>query len=234
MRLRAAQLPLQTRPPGRRVSRRRASAPSARSITPTALERSWPQLAALGGPLGAAALLAGRRRLDRERALALSGLAVLMCHQIEEWVRPDGFGAWMNRTVLRSRSDRWPLTPARACAVNVYAGWGSSAAAALLVKRAPLLQAALAGSHLSNAALHLLYALRERRWNPGALTAGALLLPWGAAALWQPLRRGHLTAPQALLGAAVGGASLPALIGRMRSEAARDRRARRTCRRRVR
>jgi hypothetical protein len=52
-----------------------------------------------------------------------------MCHQVEEWVWPDGFMAWMNREVLNSNSDRRPLTPARACAVNLYGGWGMSVAA---------------------------------------------------------------------------------------------------------
>ncbi|HLI32084.1 MAG TPA: HXXEE domain-containing protein [Solirubrobacteraceae bacterium] len=199
-----------------------------------ALQRRWPQLAALGGPLGVLGLLMGRRRLDRELALLLAGVPVLMLHQIEEWVWPDGFMAWMNREVLRSSSDTGPLTAARACAVNVYGGWGMSALAIAGRRRAPALVAALAGSHLANAALHLGYALRRGRWNPGAITAALLLAPWSALVLARQTRSGQLRPRAALTAGALGATTLPALIGRMRRESAaaarRGRRRRRLAR----
>jgi hypothetical protein len=103
-------------------------------------------------------------------------LAALLWHQTEEWVWPGRFLPWINREVIGSSADEFPLGRRLGFAINVVFGWGSSIAAAA-GPRAAAPAALLYTSHLGNAALHLSWAARNRRYDPGSVTALLALTP---------------------------------------------------------
>jgi hypothetical protein len=108
-----------------------------------------------------------------ERA-ELRPLAALLWHQTEEWVWPGSFLPWINREVIGSEADEFPLDRRLGFLINVAFGWGFSAAAgAGLAEPAALLYV----SHIGNAALHLSWAIRHRRYDPGTVTSAVTLLP---------------------------------------------------------
>ena len=59
----------------------------------------------------------------------LRPLAALLWHQTEEWVWPGGFLPWINREVIGSEQDEFPLGRRLGFAINVLFGWGFSVAA---------------------------------------------------------------------------------------------------------
>ena len=127
----------------------------------------WPLLgtAAIGPVTG----LAVRRR-------ELRPLAALLWHQTEEWVWPGAFLPWINREVIGSHDDEFPLDRRLGFAINVVFGWGLSGVVAArrdLVAPAALLYV----SHLGNTGLHLAWAARHRRYDPGTVTALLTLTP---------------------------------------------------------
>ncbi|HTZ87386.1 MAG TPA: HXXEE domain-containing protein [Solirubrobacteraceae bacterium] len=133
----------------------------------------WPLLAAAGAlPVSALAI----------RRPALRPWAALLLHQTEEWVWPGGFLPWINREVLGSREDEFPLDRRLGFAINVVLGWGSSLAAAA-GPRGAAPAALLYSSNLGNVALHVSWAARNRRYDPGVVTAVATLAPTGVAGL---------------------------------------------------
>jgi hypothetical protein len=162
------------------------------------------------------ALYTLRDRLDADKRWRWAALPVLLWHQVEEWVWPGGFIEWLNREVLGSSEDLAPLTPARAAIVNVRFGWSMSLATSTLAERLPAVAIFTSASNVANAAMHLGWAARHRRWDPGAVTAGTLLLPWGIAGLRERLGpRGAPIAHQ-LVGLAAGVGGFFALLGSMR------------------
>jgi hypothetical protein len=167
----------------------------------------WPKVAALAAPASTVALYAARDRLDRRQRWRWAAMPVLLWHQVEEWVWPGGFIEWLNREVIGSQQDLAPLTPARAAFVNVRLGWGMSLATSTLADRVPAVAIFTCASNGANAALHLGWAARHRRWDPGAVTAALLLLPWSLAGLRGRLGpRGAPPAHQAIgLAAGAGG-----------------------------
>lgn len=127
----------------------------------------WPIVAAVAVvPVSAAA----RRRAP------LRPLAALLCHQTEEWVWPGSFLPWINREVLGSDQDEFPIDRRLGFVVNVVFGWGLSAAA-IVGPAAAVTSAALYVSHLGNTGLHVIWAVRHRRYDPGSVTAVLTLAP---------------------------------------------------------
>lgn len=144
----------------------------------------WPIVAAVAAPTTTAAALGARDWLARDlRWAAWLPLPILFWHQTEEWVLPAGFMEWMNRTVLDSDDDEFPITARTGFVVNVVIGWGMSLAAATATRRTPAPIAAVLASHVANSALHVGSAVRQRRYNPGVATAALLLGPIGAGGL---------------------------------------------------
>jgi hypothetical protein len=156
----------------------------------------WPLVAAVAaGPVCAAAV----------RRPALRPLAALLCHQTEEWVWPGGFLPWLNREVLGSDHDELPMDRRLAFFINVGAGWGGSLAAAA-GPRAAGPAAALYVSHLGNTAMHLSWAVRHRRYDPGLVTALVALTPAAIGGL-RDLRADPTAAPRARRAGLVAGAA---------------------------
>ncbi len=181
----------------------------------------WPwAAAALTAPTWAAAL-AGREQLRRDDAwVALLGLPILVSHQTEEWVRPGGFLPFCNERLLGSDRPTWPLTERDGFHVNVTLGWGTAIAGALLWRRSAAPAAFVLAIEAGNTAMHAGMALRERRYNPGLLTAVALMGAHAALGARSLARSGRLSRRDAALATAAGVAfsvGLPAAMkARMR------------------
>jgi Protein of unknown function with HXXEE motif len=127
----------------------------------------WPVAGALGLiPTSVAAL----------RMPAVRPLAALLWHQTEEWVWPGSFLPWINRDVLGSDEDEFPIDRRLGFIINVLCGWGFSLAP-VIGRRAAGPAALLYVSHLANSVLHASWAARHRRYDPGAVTAVAALAP---------------------------------------------------------
>jgi Protein of unknown function with HXXEE motif len=173
----------------------------------------WPLVAAGAvAPVTAAAV----------RRAELRPLAALLMHQTEEWVWPGGFLPWMNREVLNSGEDAFPLDPRLGLVINVGLGWGTSLAT-MAGPRATAPAAFLYVSHLGNVALHVQWAVRHRRYDPGLLTALSTLTPTAVIGLRALLADPDVSRVAVAAGAAAGAASsvlLPRLL---------KRRSRRTC-----
>lgn len=162
----------------------------------------WPLVAAVAvGPVSVVAV----------RRPRLRPLAALLCHQTEEWVWPGGFLPWLNREVLGSDHDEFPLDRRLAFAINVGAGWGGSLAAAIGA-RAAAPATALYVSHLGNTVMHLSWAVRHRRYDPGLVTALVALTPAAIVGL-RDLRADPAVSPRARrVGLVAGAAASVALM----------------------
>jgi hypothetical protein len=145
----------------------------------------------------------------------------LLWHQTEEWVWPGGFLPWINREVLGSDQDEFPLDRRLGFVINVVLGWGSSLGAAA-GPRGAAPAALLYTSNLGNVVLHLSWAARHKRYDPGAVTAIATLAPAavsGLKALWTDDDVGRGALAVGMLGGIAISALLPLLL-RRRSRAA--------------
>jgi hypothetical protein len=147
---------------------------------------------------------------------ALRPLAALLWHQTEEWVWPGGFLPWINREVLGSDQDEFPLGRRDGLVINVGFGWGASLAT-IAGPRAAAPASFLYFSHLGNAGLHLGWGLKHRRYDPGTVTAVVTLVPTAVVGLGK-LRSDRNASRRAIAaGAAVGiatSALLPSLLKR--------------------
>jgi len=144
----------------------------------------------------------------------LRPLAALLAHQTEEWVWPGNFLPWINRTVMGSDDDEFPIDRRLGLLINVGFGWGLSLAT-FAGPRAAGLPAAIYVSHLGNAGLHIGWALKHRKYDPGVVTASAALLPVGVLGLRKLLRDPEVRWRQLYAGAAAGvalGAGLMPLL----------------------
>ncbi|MBN8866802.1 MAG: HXXEE domain-containing protein [Solirubrobacterales bacterium] len=112
----------------------------------------------------------------------LRPLAALLAHQTEEWVWPGGFLPWINRDVLGSDTDEFPIDRRAGFIINVGFGWGLSLST-LAGPGAAAPQAMLYASHIGNAGLHIGWAVRNRRFDPGLATGALALLPVGICGL---------------------------------------------------
>lgn len=172
----------------------------------------WPWIAAgLVAPTWGAAL-AGREALRRDDAwVAALGLPILVAHQTEEWVRPGGFLPFCNERLLGSARPTWPVTERDGFHVNVTAGWGTAIAAAALWRRSAAPATVVLWAEAGNAAMHAGMALRERRYNPGLLTAVALMGVHATAGARALRRSERLDRTEAIVASAVGIALTAAL-----------------------
>jgi hypothetical protein len=133
----------------------------------------WPHVAAAALlPVTAAAV----------KRPSLRPLAALLWHQTEEWVWPGGFLPWLNREVLGSGEDEFPLDRRIGLVINVGFGWGASLAT-VAGPRAAAPATFLYVTHIGNAGLHLSWALRHRRYDPGTVTSVVTLVPIAVAGL---------------------------------------------------
>lgn len=154
---------------------------------------------------------------------ALRPLAALLWHQTEEWVWPGAFLPWINRDVLGSDEDEFPIDRRTGFVINVLFGWGS-ALGAVLGPAGAAPAAMLYTSNLGNLGLHLSSAIRERGYNPGSVTAVVTLTPIAISGLRALLADPDVSARQVKLGVASGVlmsvALVPALKWRLRRRAA--------------
>src|SRR3954449_3788861 len=97
-------------------------------------------------------------------------------------VWPGGFLPWMNREVLGSGEDEFPLDPRMGLVINVGLGWGTSLGT-IAGPSAATPSAFLYVSPLGNVVLHVQWALRNRRYDPGLVTALLTLTPFAAIGL---------------------------------------------------
>jgi hypothetical protein len=142
----------------------------------------WPWVAAgLVVPTWSSA--AARRGELLEDGLWVAGLTwpILVSHQSEEWVWPGGFLPFCNERLLGSDRPDWPLTERDGFHVNVTVGWVSAVAGLALWRRTPVVAAGALWLEAGNALMHTAMAIRERRYNPGVVTATLLMVPNAAA-----------------------------------------------------
>ena len=107
---------------------------------------------------------------------ALRPLAALFAHQTEEWVWPGGFLPWINETVIGSDDPEFPIDRKAGLVINVGLGWALSLSA-LAGPAGTVALTALYVSHLGNAGLHIGWAAKHRRYDPGVATSVLTLLP---------------------------------------------------------
>mgnify|MGYP001553786787 CR=1 FL=1 len=171
-------------------------------------------------------VLARREALRRDDAwVALLGLPILVAHQTEEWVRPGGFLPFCNERLLGSDQPTWPLTERDGFHVNVTVGWTTTILAAVLWRRSAMPATIMLWDEAGNAAMHAGMALRERRYNPGVVTAVGLMGVHAAASARALGRSGRLDRGEAIAASAVGiamSAGLP-LAMKLRMRRARRR-----------
>lgn len=146
-------------------------------------------------------------------------LCALLWHQTEEWVWPGGFLPWINREVMGSNEDEFPLDRRLGFVVNVLLGWGASVAT-MFGPRAAGPAALLYVSHIGNVGLHVSWAVRNRRYDPGTITALVCLLPVAISRL-RGLSRDPAASRRALRAGVLGGvaasaAFMPAMKWRLR------------------
>ena len=167
----------------------------------------WPLVAAAAvAPVTVAAV----------RRPGLRPLAALLLHQTEEWVWPGGFLPWMNREVLGSGEDEFPLDRRLGLVINVGLGWGASLGT-MTGRGAAAPSAFLYVSHLGNVALHVQWAVRHRRYDPGLLTALGTLAPTalvGLRALHADRRIPRVALAAGALAGAASSVALPPLLKR--------------------
>lgn len=130
-------------------------------------------------------------------------LAALFAHQTEEWVWPGGFLPWINETVIGSDDPEFPIDRPAGFLINVGFGWGLSLSA-LGGASAVAPQTALYVSHIGNAGLHIGWAVRNRRYDPGVVTSVLTLLPTGILGLRKLVRGPEVSRTQIVKGAAAG------------------------------
>jgi hypothetical protein len=182
----------------------------------------WPWAAAGLAPLATALAWRERERLACDDAWVFwLPLPALLWHQTEEWFLRGGFLPWFNRQVLGSGEDEFPITRTLGLGINVGVGWGGALAAGVAGQRAPGLAAWVHAMNLGNVVVHVSAAARERRWNPGLVSATVLFAPAGVAALGRLSRLGR---GQVAAGVAAGAAmSAGAFLGLRRRIRARSR-----------
>jgi Protein of unknown function with HXXEE motif len=165
----------------------------------------WPWVAA-GLVVPASSAAAARRGELLEDGLWVAGLAlpILVSHQSEEWVWPGGFLPFCNQRLLGSDRTDWPLTERNGFHVNVTVGWVSAVAGLALWRRTPVVAAAVPWMEAGNALMHTVMAIRERRYNPGVVTATTLMAPHAAGGARRLARSGLVSRRQGLLASAAG------------------------------
>jgi Protein of unknown function with HXXEE motif len=165
----------------------------------------WPWVAAgLVVPASSAAAARRGELLEDGLWVACLALPILVSHQSEEWVWPGGFLPFCNQRLLGSDRPDWPLTERNGFHVNVTVGWVSAVAGLALWRRTPVVAAAVPWMEAGNALMHTVMAIRERRYNPGVVTATTLMAPHAAGGARRLARSGLVSRRQGLLASAAG------------------------------
>jgi hypothetical protein len=181
----------------------------------------WPWAAAALAVPATALAWCERERLAGDGWVYWLPAPALLWHQTEEWFLPGGFLPWFNRDVLGSGEDEFPISRTLGLGINVGLGWGGAIAAGLAGPRAPGLAGWVHTMNLGNVVVHAAAAARERRWNPGLVTAASLFAPMSAAAL---VRLAAEARGRAAVGMAAGAAmSVGAFAGLRRRASVRSR-----------
>lgn len=152
-------------------------------------------------PLISAAALAPVAVTSLQRP-ELRPLAILLAHQTEEWVWPGGFLPWINHEVFGGE-DEFPLDRRAGLIINVGLGWLLSLSV-LAGPRAAAPQAMLYTSHIGNAGLHIGWAVRNRKTDPGVFTGALGLLPLGIMGLRKLVKDPEVSRPMLGAGVAAG------------------------------
>lgn len=146
-------------------------------------------------------------------------LAALLWHQSEEWVWPGGFLPWINREVLGSTDDEFPIDRRLGLAINAGFGWGLSFLS-MAGPSATVPAAALYVSQIGNASLHIGWAAKNRRYDPGLATAVLGLVPVGILGLRDlarnPTVRRRSLAAGVAIGVAISAGLMPLMKSRVR------------------
>lgn len=185
----------------------------------------WPWVAAAA--VGPATALALRRRAwlaEELRWTLWLPLPALLWHQTEEWVWPGGFLPWMNREVIGSDDDEFPIGRLGGLLINTGLGWAFCGVAIAAGPRRPLPGATVLSLLVGNAAMHLGIAARTRRRNPGTVTSVLVLAPLGVGGLVALARAERAPTRQVVAGAALGIVGSIAMMAAMRARLARRRR----------
>jgi Protein of unknown function with HXXEE motif len=119
-------------------------------------------------------------------------------------VWPGGFLPFCNTRLLGSDRPDWPLTERDGFHVNVTGGWLSALAALALWRRTPGVAEGVPLMEAANVLMHAPMAVRERRYDPGVVTATALMVPHAAAGARWLAGSGRLSRRQGLPASAVG------------------------------
>jgi hypothetical protein len=132
-------------------------------------------------------------------------LPVYLAHQWEEHLWPGGcFRQFVNRFVFRSGEEDFPASRGGVAVVNIGLVWLPIGLAAAFPTALRWVGLAWVGTSLVNALTHLAAALRLRRYNPGLVTALALLLPFSVWFFATRLASGELTAREVAWAIALG------------------------------
>lgn len=170
--------------------------------------------------IGAAALVPVAIASIEKRELR--PLAILLSHQTEEWVWPGGFLPWINREVFGGE-DEFPIDRRAGVIINVGFGWALSLSA-LAGPAAAAPQAMLYTSHIGNAGLHIGWAVKNRRFDPGLITGALGLLPLGVTELRKLAKDPEVSRKRLGAGIAAGVALAAGMPPLLKARLARSRR----------
>ena len=149
----------------------------------------------------------------------LRPLAAIFAHQTEEWVWPGGFLPWINQTVIGSEDPEFPIDRKAGFVINVGLGWALSLSA-LAGPAGTVPLTALYVSHLGNAGLHIGWAAKHRRYDPGVITSALTLLPTAIVGLRTLVRDPEVPKSQLKAGIAggiaIGAGMFPAMKMRLK------------------
>ena len=142
-----------------------------------------------------------RRGLGKGAFAIFLQLPLYMVHQYEEHGH-GAFKAYANEKILRGRAT---ATDGDIFVINIVGVWVADLIALYRARsRGPAAGLLAPYLSLTNSLVHLVPALKSRTYNPGAWTAGLLLLPVGLYGAIASAREGH-TSTRDHIRALVGG-----------------------------
>jgi hypothetical protein len=128
-----------------------------------------------------------------EPALFAALLIIYFIHQIEEYLWPGGFRAFVNARTFHSGRDDWPVTAGGTAFVNIVLVWVPIALAIALPDTLRWVGLAWIGLTLVNGVIHIVGTIVLRAYNPGVVTGVVLFLPYTITVLAFEHRHGLLT-----------------------------------------
>lgn len=119
------------------------------------------------------------------------GLITLLFHQFEEYGVPGGFRRWFNRYGFGSANPAFPLTKSLAQRINTVALLVAGPVAAWAGTYEIWAGLAFLYANAVNALFHITASQLDRRYSPGSVTGGLLLLPLACYATWRFVASGE-------------------------------------------